>query len=101
MKLNSYLFATGIKVQLNVFMLTIQEFNILALQLKEQYALGRGELIMRRKHFPYLIGLFQVGDFYAEVWYDVNTNKINEVLARPEKELFDNYSKFIELESLY
>jgi hypothetical protein len=82
-------------------MLNIQEFNLLALRYKEEYAIGRGQLIMRRHHFPYLIGLFQLQEFYAEVWYDVRTNTICEVVALPEKELFEHYSDFIALESLY
>ena len=82
-------------------MLEIQEFNLLALRYKEEYAISRGQLIMRRKHYPYLIGLFQLSDFYAEVWYDLQSNKIIEVIARPEEELFEDYTEFIELESLY
>ena len=82
-------------------MLNIEEFNLLGLQDKEEYAIGYGKLIMRRHHYPYLIGLFKLTYLYAEVWYDVQTNRICEVIAHPEKELFENYSDFIELESLY
>jgi len=82
-------------------MLEIKDFNLLALQYKEEYAISRGQFIMRRKHYPYLIGLFQLHDFFAEVWYDLQTNKIIEVIARPEEELFENYAEFIELERLY
>jgi hypothetical protein len=82
-------------------MLNIQEFNLLALKYKEEYAIEKGQLIMRRQSFPYLVGLFQLSLFYAEVWYDVRSNKICEVIAHEEKELFQNYSDYIQLESLY
>ncbi|WPP50215.1 hypothetical protein [Catalinimonas niigatensis] len=82
-------------------MLTIQEFNLLALHYKEKFAMEHGHLIMRRQAYPYLVGLFQLEKFYAEVWYDVRINRICEVITHEEKELFTNYSDFIHLESLY
>lgn len=82
-------------------MLSIQEFNLLALKLRERIALEKGELLMRRQSFPYLVGLFQLEKFYAEVWYDVRINQICEVIAHEEKNLFENYSDFIQLDNLY
>ncbi|WP_277479168.1 hypothetical protein [Catalinimonas alkaloidigena] len=82
-------------------MLSIQDFNLLALNYKEKFAFEHGQLIMRRQSFPYLVGLFQLENFYAEIWYDVRINQICEVLAHEEKELFENYSDFIHLDSLY
>lgn len=82
-------------------MLTLQEYNLLALRYKEQFAMEHGQLIMRRQAYPYLVGLFQLEKFYAEVWYDVRINQICEVIAHEEKDLFEHYSDFIHLESLY
>ncbi len=82
-------------------MLTTQDFNLLALRYKETFVMEHGQLIMRRQAYPYLVGLFQLEKFYAEVWYNVQTNQICEVITHEEKELFKNYSDFIHLESLY
>ncbi|MFP4093839.1 MAG: hypothetical protein ACLFUB_05110 [Cyclobacteriaceae bacterium] len=82
-------------------MLTIKDFNLLALKYKEQYTIERGTLIMRRKTSQHIVGLFQLHNFFAEVWYDVIFCRICEVVTHEEKEMFEHYPDFISLDSLY
>jgi len=82
-------------------MLKLEEFNLLALKLKEDYTFNKGQLILRRQTYPFLVGLFQLGGFYAEVWYDTHLSRVCEIIAYHEKELFEQYTNFIHLEQLY
>jgi hypothetical protein len=82
-------------------MLTIEDFNLLALKYQQQYTLEKGCLLMRRKTARHIVGLFQVNHFFAEVWYDIENCRICTVITHKEKEMFEHYADFISLETLY
>lgn len=81
-------------------MLTKTEFNRLALREKANYTFGRGRLLMRRHARYYTVGLFYVEGFFAEVWYDLRSNDIINIVSFNDSQSLEVYADHIDLNKL-
>lgn len=82
-------------------MLTKTEFNRLSLREKANYTFGRGRLLLRRHARYYTVGLFFVEGFFAEVWYDLRSNDVTNIVSFSDSRSLDAYADHIDLEKLY
>ncbi len=83
------------------YMFTKSEFNRLTLREKANYTFGRGRLLLRRHAKYYTVGLFYVDNFFAEVWYDLRTNDIINIVSFNDGKSLDVYADYINLDKLY
>lgn len=81
-------------------MLTKSEFNRLTLREKANYTFGRGRLLIRRHARYYTVGLFYVEGFFAEVWYDLRSNDIINIVSFNDSRALDVYIDHIDLNKL-
>ncbi len=82
------------------YMLTKSEFNNLAIREKANYTFGRGRLLIRRHARYYTVGLFYVEGFFAEVWYDLRSNDIINIVSFNDSQSLDVYADYIDLNKL-
>ncbi len=82
-------------------MLTKTEFNRLSLREKSNYTFGRGRLLLRRHARYYTVGLFYVEDFFTEVWYDLRSNDIINIVSFNDSRSLDVYADYIDLDELF
>lgn len=82
------------------YMLTKSEFNRLALREKTNYTFGRGRLLMRRHARYYTVGLFYVEGFFAEVWYDLRSNDIINIVSFNDTQSLEVYTDSIDINKL-
>lgn len=62
---------------------------------------SKGNLIGEREVRPYLIFLFNVGNFYAEVFYDEVNNKITRVKPFKTVKVLEPYLEQVDIERLF
>lgn len=68
--------------QVSDVMLSITEMMFLTLQEKAHYVWNNGRYCKSRREDCYRINLYWMGSFYAEVWYNRQTNQIQDVVLK-------------------
>lgn len=81
--------------------MNIKEFNKLSLIEKAFYTLKKGESILARKYFDYIIKLYAMEGYFAEIWYLPSINKIQKVhTTENADELIDLYAEHIDISNV-
>lgn len=81
--------------------MTIKEFNKLSLIEKAFYTLKKGESILTRKYFDYVIKLYAMDGYFAEIWYLPSTNKIQKVATTDNPaDIIDLYAEHIDVSNV-
>ncbi len=61
-----------------------------------------GDYISSIKHFSYKISLFLVDDTYVEVFYDANTNRLEDIaIVEPDEPRMQLYTKEVDITDLF
>lgn len=76
--------------------------NFFKLNLNEQVeTASRGDFLGEREAKPYVIFLFNIGNFYAEIYYDENRNKITRVKPFKTVRILEPYLEQLVLEQFF
>ena len=59
--------------------ISLYEFNVLTDFEKTQVVLENDTNLKTRKEEGYIVNLYSLPDFYVEVWYDEESNRINKI----------------------
>lgn len=59
----------------------IYQFNALSDSGKAQTALEHGINLKTRKDEGFIINLYSLNNFYVEVWYNENSNRIDRIIS--------------------
>ena len=81
--------------------MTRTQFTEKTLNEKIELVIDQGTEILNRIFLFYVIRLYQVDDFYVEVWYKTSTNKIDRVEPIEIDNVFHLYEKSIDIEDLF
>lgn len=81
--------------------MTKQEFLGLTLSQQAEIVFSHGKELLHRIFSDYLIKLYQVSDFYVEIWYLPAFNKIDNILVVDLENVFHLYEKEIDISDLF
>jgi hypothetical protein len=59
--------------------MTLQDFNKLDLKAKGEKTFLEGKFIAAREYYNQKLVLYDIGEFFGEVWYEPGTNKIHKI----------------------
>lgn len=82
-------------------MITPNQFSQLSLFERAAIVLEHGCSLMDRCNACYLIKLYQVEDFYVELWYRQNGNKIDKLEVVELENVIPYYERIIDINDLY
>lgn len=79
--------------------LTVQEFNGLASETRANYLWEHGVFFAERfVKQDFIVKTYSLGKFYADVWYSLHTNKIEDIFGfDTDDAVLDNIIKDIDL----
>jgi hypothetical protein len=77
------------------------QFSELTLNEKIELVIENGTEILNRIFLFYVIRLYNVDDFYVEVWYKTSSNKIDRVESVEIDDVFHLYERSIDIEDLF
>ena len=81
-------------------MITKHKFRNLDIDRKGEYVFQEGKYIGMREYYNYSINLYSLYDYFVEVWYSPNENKIEKIeVLESEKTLYLYIDKMNELDS--
>ena len=81
-------------------MITKHKFRNLDIDRKGEYVFQEGEYIGLREYYNHKINLYSLFDFFVEVWYFPEENKIEKIEVMESEKNLDLYiDKMNELES--
>lgn len=63
-------------------MLSITEIRFLTLNEKAQYVWNNGRYCSSSREANFKINLYWMGNFYAEVWYNCESNQIADIVLK-------------------
>ena len=81
--------------------MTKTQFSELAFNEKIELVIEDGTEILNRIFLFYVIRLYNIEDFYVEVWYKTSSNKIDRVEPVEIDDVFHLYEKSIDIEDLF
>lgn len=81
--------------------LSSKKYNSLPLALKYKVVEEVGNYITRRRHLTYNIELFELHDYYVEVWRSIATNQIYWIECPDNDYVYKQYVDQIKLEELF
>jgi hypothetical protein len=76
---------------------SVTEFNLLTSDEKAWYLWHGATFLHVYEHFPYRVNLFHLNNFYIELWYCVNDNRIERIHAFTSLELLEPFLNNIHL----
>ncbi|MBT34218.1 hypothetical protein [Chondrinema litorale] len=82
-------------------MLTFQKFSNLSTENKLKYLSENGVLLCSRTYAKTKVSLYAVGRFYAEVWFNRNTDDISNVLPFTTTKCLKVYLDMIDISDVY
>ena len=71
--------------------MTQSQFNILPLDKKADLLFTTGNYCGVREYYNYKLNLYSIDDFFAEVWYNPEDNKIEKIEAVNDSKVLDRY----------
>ena len=77
------------------------QFSELTLNEKIELVIENGTEILNRIFLFYVIRLYNVDDFYVEVWYKTSSNKIDRVESVEIDDVFHLYERSFDIEDLF
>lgn len=81
-------------------MLTNNRFRNLQLTDRAEVLLEQGQMIMTRISGCYIVTLYQVADFFAEVWYCQQTPRIHRIEVVNMSDVYPLYEQNIDISDL-
>lgn len=82
-------------------MITKEQFASLSLLERAAVVLENGIELIDRIYMSYIIKLYRVGNFYVELWYRQNGNKIDKLDIVEWDEVVHHYMKVIDISDLF
>lgn len=61
----------------------------------------KGQELLSREDTDYIISLYQIADFFVEIWYQNPGRKIERIDITTYEEVMANYEEEIDLEDLF
>lgn len=81
-------------------MISKTKFQKLSLNAKGEWVFQEGQYIGMREYYNYSINLYTLYDFFVEVWYSPDENKIEKIEVLESEKTLDLYiDKMNELDS--
>ena len=80
--------------------INITEFNELSLDEKAWYLWHGATFLNVYEKAVYRINLFHLNNYYIELWYHVEGNKVDNIRAFTSQDLLDPFLENIHIESL-
>jgi hypothetical protein len=78
--------------------ISITDFNCLNIDEKSWYLWHGATFLHVYENGPYRINLFFLNDYYIELWYDIGTNSIEEILAFTSTERLEPFLRNIDID---
>lgn len=82
-------------------MLTFQKFSNLSTENKLKYLSENGTLLCTRSYARTKVSLYSIGQFYAEVWFNRNTDDISNILPFTTTKCLKVYLDMIDINDVY
>lgn len=82
-------------------MISKQEFHNLPLMERAAAVLEHGVELISRIHVFYIVKLYCMGDFYVELWYRQNGNKIDKLEIVDLEDVIHYYEKEIDISDVF
>lgn len=82
-------------------MISEDSFNKLNNNNKLETIFNYGEELMIRNYNNFYIKLYSISNFYVEVWYDSENNKIEKIDCLNSENIFDYYGNEIDISGLF
>ena len=82
---------------LSTIKISLYEFNFQTDPDKTQVVLEHGTNLKTRKDEGYIVNLYYLSNFYVEIWYDENSNRINKIRSFKSIDQLEPYIDDIEL----
>ncbi len=82
-------------------MISRKEFIELSLLERAGAVLEHGQELISRIYVFYIVKLYCMGDFYVELWYRQNGNKIDKIELVELDDVIHYYEKEIDLSDLF
>lgn len=81
---------------------TADKFNKMVTDAKANFLWDNGVFVNERVSYnKYLIKVYSLLDFYVEVYYSIEDNKIEDIYAIETEEDWDGFLKTIDLKDLF
>jgi len=81
---------------------TAEKFNKMLTDAKANFLWDNGAFVNERVSYnKYLIKIYSLLDFYVEVYYSIEDNKIEDIYAIETEEDWDGFLKTIDLKELF
>lgn len=81
-------------------MISKQKFYDLSLMERAAAVLENGKELISRIYVYYVVKLYCMGDFYVELWYRQNGNKIDKLEVVDLEDVIHHYEKEIDISDL-
>lgn len=81
--------------------MTKTQFTELTLNDKIELVIEQGTELLNRVFLFYVIRLYNIDEFYVEVWYKTSSNKIDRIEPVDIDDVFHLYEKSIDIEDLF
>jgi hypothetical protein len=84
----------------SINMISKQKFYNLSLMERSAAVLEHGKELISRIYVYYVVKLYCMGDFYVELWYRQNGNKIDKLEVVDLEDVIHHYEKEIDISDL-
>lgn len=81
-------------------MITLNEFHVLPFEKKCDFVSILGTFLMSRKMQKDIVYLYHLGEFFTEIWYDPENNRVMGINAYTDYEGLDLYLGEINISKL-
>lgn len=81
--------------------MTKTQFTELKLNDKIELVIEQGTELLNRVFLFYIIRLYNIDEFYVEVWYKTTSNKIDRIEPVDIDDVFHLYERSIDIEDLF
>lgn len=81
--------------------MTKTEFAELTLNDKIELVIDQGSELLNRVFLFYVIRLYNIDEFYVEVWYKTSSNKIDRIEPVEIDDVFHLYERSIDIDDLF
>lgn len=81
--------------------MTKTQFVELTLNDKIELVIDQGSELLKRVFLFYVIRLYNIDEFYVEVWYKASSNKIDRIEPVDIDDVFHLYERSIDIDDLF
>ncbi len=82
-------------------MIPLESFILLSLSERLNYVFNHGTELFAKQKPPHLIKLYMLDDLYVEIWFMIEKNKIEKVVALNVEEVLIKYGDLIDVSELF